>query len=100
MEIEKVSDGHTRKMVVKGLIKSVEDSTLFKEALQSLLDTPTKTVSIHILDSFIVTSSIIGTMLKAVNVDKAKISLYAYQDDLYELLIQLNLLDALGVKKA
>lgn len=99
MEIEKINDGHIRKMVITGLIKTVGDSTVFKDTLYTMLDSPAKSISIHIKDSFIITSSIIGTMLKAVNMDKAQISLYVYQDDLYSLLSQLNLLDALSVKK-
>jgi len=95
MQIEK-KDG---KMTVTGLIKTIEDSTHFKEEMYSLLNTTTKTLAIHITDSFIVTSSIIGTMLKAVNVDKAKLTVYVYQDDLYTLFDQLKLVDLLNIKK-
>jgi TATA-box binding protein (TBP) (component of TFIID and TFIIIB) len=98
MEIEKIKDGQSGKLVITGLIKSVEDSTLFKEALSEMITT-SKSVSIHIKDSFIITSSIIGTMLKVVNVDKVSLTVYVTQEDLYSLLSQLNLLEALNVKK-
>ena len=99
MQIEKKYDGHVNKMVIKGLIKSVEDSAYFKEVMLEMLGTPSKALSIYIEDSFIVTSSIIGYILKAINIDKADITLYVHEDDLYKLLSQLNLLEQLHVKK-
>lgn len=99
MKIEKVTNNGSNKMIVTGLIKSAEDSAFFKEEMIRLLDTQSKTLSIHIQDSFIVTSSIIGSLLKAVNVDKAKITLFV-TEDLYSLLQQLNLIEMLNVKKA
>ncbi len=99
MNIETVTVDGFNKMIVTGLIKSAEDSAVFKDAMTKLLDTQSKTLSIHIQDSFIVTSSIIGSLLKVVNVDKAKITLFV-TEDLYSLLQQLNLIEMLNVRKA
>lgn len=99
MQIENVSDGYSNKMIVTGLIKTVDDSNQFREELHKLISKESKPITIHIKDSFIVTSSIIGHLLKAVNVDKARITLYVGQSDLFQLLEQLNLITPLNVKK-
>lgn len=99
IKTEQTASGHDIK--VNGIIKTIEDSSNFKNAITSILEkSPTAKISVHILDSYIITSSIIGTLLKLVQKDRADITLYAYQDDLMELVEKLNLTNLINLKKA
>jgi hypothetical protein len=101
MKIERTKEVFGTKLVVEGLIKSVEDSATFKEALnQAFIAYPNEPIAIHIKDSFIITSSIIGTLLKMIKKDNAKISMFIYQNDLFELIQKLNLVELLNAKAA
>ena len=100
MQLESSQNGNSHKIVVKNVIKTIEDSTIFKKSISDiLLKDPSAKIDIHIIDSYIITSSIIGTLLKMVQKDNAKITVYVYSADLYELLDKLNLIVLLNVKK-
>jgi len=101
MKIEKIKEAAGVKLIVTGLIKSVEDSATFKEAaLEAFTANHNAQITIHIKESFIITSSIIGTLLKMIKKDGAKISLYIYQNDLFELIKKLNLVELLNARTA
>jgi hypothetical protein len=101
MKIERIKEVFGTKLVVEGLIKSVEDSATFKEALaQAYAAYPSEPIAVHIKDSFIITSSIIGTLLKMIKKDNVKISMFIYQNDLFELIQKLNLVELLNAKAA
>ncbi|HIP45142.1 MAG TPA: hypothetical protein EYG93_07430 [Sulfurospirillum arcachonense] len=57
-------------------------------------------IEIHIKDSFIVTSSVIGFLIKFIKKDKIPITLYITNDELYEMMDDMNLIQALNIKKA
>ncbi len=100
MQLESSQTANGYKVVIKDIIKTIEDSTIFKKGISDiLLKDPAAKVDIHVIDSYIITSSIIGTLLKMVQKDNAKISVYVYSADLYELLDKLNLIVLLNVKK-
>lgn len=100
MQLESSQNGTGYKLTIKDVIKTIEDSTVFKKSISDiLLRDPNAKIDIHILDSYIITSSIIGTLLKMVQKDNAKITVYVYNADLYELLDKLNLIVLLNVKK-
>jgi len=100
MLIETSQGGSGYKITVKEVIKTIEDSTIFKKSISDILaKEPTAKIDIHIIDSYIITSSIIGTLLKMVQKDNARITLFVYSADLYELLDKLNLITLLNVKK-
>ena len=100
MQIETLQKQTGYQITVTDVIKTIEDSTNFKKAVTDVLSKqPTAKVDIHIRDSYIITSSIIGTLLKIVQKDNANISIFVYSADLYELLDKLNLLTLLNVRK-
>jgi hypothetical protein len=100
MLIQTSPSGSGYKITVQEVIKTIEDSTVFKKSISDILskDSGAK-VDVHIMDSYIITSSIIGTLLKMVQKDNARIALFVYSADLYELLDKLNLITLLNVKK-
>lgn len=98
IETKQIATGY--KVIIKEVIKTIEDSTIFKKSVSDILaKDPKVNIEIHIVDSYIITSSIIGTLLKMVQKDNAKLSLYVYSPDLYELLDKLNLIPLLNVRK-
>jgi hypothetical protein len=85
---------------ITGIVKTIEDSVNFKDTINSILGKNRNAViNLHIIDSYIITSSIIGTLLKLIQKDKANISLYSYQQDLTDLIEKLNLTVLLNMKK-
>ena len=101
MQIETAKTALDYKINVKGIIKTIEDSANFKKAISDIAaKEPNASIEIHILDSYIITSSIIGQVLKIIQKDGVKISIYAYNKDLYELIDKLNLVSLLNARKA
>lgn len=85
---------------ITGIVKTIEDSVNFKNTISSILEkNKNAIINLHIIDSYIITSSIIGTLLKLIQKDKANISLYSYQQDLTDLIEKLNLTVLLNMKK-
>ncbi|MGP1561748.1 MAG: hypothetical protein ACTTIC_06645 [Helicobacteraceae bacterium] len=99
MDIKILEEENRYLVEMDGPIKSVTDSSDIKEALNSCGDT-SKAVVIKITNSFSVTSSVIGFLLKKVQVDNFKISLEVADNRLYELFDTLNLIEALNVTKS
>ncbi|WP_458699488.1 hypothetical protein ACKGJI_06550 [Sulfurospirillum sp. 1307] len=86
---------------VKGNIKSLVDGKKLKDAIEdSSLNDDKKPIDIHIKDSFIITSSVIGFLMKFIKKDQIPISLYVYNNELYDMLDNMNLLSVLNIKKA
>jgi hypothetical protein len=100
VQIETVKTASGYRLNIKEVIKTIEDSTNFKKSIGDiLLKEPGADIEVHIIDSYIITSSIIGTLLKMVQKDNAKLTLFIYSPDLYELLDKLNLITLLNVRK-
>ncbi|MEF3191628.1 MAG: hypothetical protein K6347_03625 [Campylobacterales bacterium] len=100
MSIE-IKENRTPEMVevvVSGTIKSVDDSMKIKEALIAALATD-KSVALRLVinDSFIVTSSVIGFLLKLIQKDRINLTVVAKKSELYELFESLRLVSLLNV---
>ena len=100
ININKTGDSAT--ITIEGIIKSVSDSQAIKDAVNSCGDA--KFIQIDITESFSVTSSVIGFLLKKKQADKVDISIKVNDNRLYDLFQSLNLIDVLsraaGKKKA
>ena len=83
---------------IEGVIKSVSDSQSIKDAFNSCGNI--KSVSIEIIDSFSITSSVIGFLLKKKHGDGININIKVNDSRIYELFQSLNLIEVLNVKKA
>ncbi|GHS85325.1 hypothetical protein FACS1894103_6690 [Campylobacterota bacterium] len=84
---------------IDGTIKSVSDSLSIKDALASCTDT-NLAVHISITNSFSVTSSVIGFLLKKVQADKLALQIKVTDERLFDLFTSLNLAEILSVSKA
>ena len=96
ININKTGDSAT--ITIEGIIKSVSDSQAIKDAVNSCGDA--KFIQIDITESFSVTSSVIGFLLKKKQADKVDISIKVNDNRLYDLFQSLNLIDVLSVRKA
>lgn len=97
MNINVNKSGDSCDIKIEGVIKSVSDSQAIKDALNSC--GAIKYVNIEILDSFSITSSVIGFLLKKKQGDKVGLSIKVNDARIYELFQSLNLVEVLNVKK-
>ena len=94
MDIEQVNN----EIVITGNIKSIEDSIQIKETISAVLRQGSANVFLRIKDSFSMTSTVIGFLMKLVNYDKVQLSLVVGDNRLYVLLEELNLLRIFNVR--
>jgi hypothetical protein len=97
VNVEKKPEGY--EVHIDGTIKSVADSQSIKDAVGGCEDSKLP-IHIRIDNSFSVTSSVIGFMLKKVQADKADVRITVSDERLYDLFKSLNLATILNVHKA
>ena len=95
MTINVTKNGTIYDVNVDGVIKSVSDSQSIKDAVDSC--TGASSVNLNIRNSFSVTSSVIGYLLKKVQADKMQLRINVTDDRLVELFKTLNLIEVLNV---
>jgi len=98
MNINVNTTGAECKVEIEGIIKSISDSQSIKDAINSCGDV--KNIYIDILDSFSITSSVIGFLLKKKQGDGVNLQIKVHDSRIYELFESLNLIEVLNVKKA
>lgn len=100
MEIATKSNGASVEVFITGIIKTIVDGQSIKETITRIYEQDTqRLINLHIKDSFIMTSSIIGFLIKGIMVDKMALSVYAYSDELYTMLEDMNLVESMNVRK-
>jgi len=97
MNINVNKSGDSCDIKIEGVIKSVSDSQAIKDALNSCGNI--KYVNIDIIDSFSITSSVIGFLLKKKQGDNVSLTIKVNDARIYELFQSLNLVEVLNVKK-
>lgn len=87
-------------IIISGNIKSISDTDVIKSAIiRAWNKDESKSLNIFIDDSFIITSSVIGFLIKFIKKDRMPITLYVKNDELYEMLDDMNLVEALNVRR-
>ena len=94
----KIETRGSNELTITGNIKSIEDSLEIKKALDAIQLRGNKTILIRIQDSFSMTSTVIGHLMKLVNLDKIAISMAVGDRRLYELLEELSLVQHFNVR--
>jgi hypothetical protein len=84
-------------LTITGNIKSIEDSLKIKAEINNILKTDGSRIKLVIKDSFSMTSTVIGFLMKLVHHDKIQISTSVGDSRLYDLLDELNLVQLLNV---
>lgn len=94
MQIE-VSGSH--ELTIRGNIKSIDDSNRIKDTLGTLRKGEAG-ILIKIPDSFSMTSTVIGFLMKLVHVDQVRVSLVVGDPRLFQLLEDLSLVQTFNVR--
>ncbi|MDH5464632.1 MAG: hypothetical protein OEW60_03325 [Thiovulaceae bacterium] len=81
---------------VEGVVKSIVDSQNIQDAIDAL--SSENNITIDFVDSFSLTSTVIGFLLKKIQKDKFKITLLVHDKRLWELLGHLNLTGPLNAE--
>ncbi len=95
MQIE-YNDGS--ELTITGNIKSIEDSISIKQAIIRLRRDGAQSLRMNIIDSFSITSTVIGNLMKLVHHDKVSLSLIVGDQRLYDLLAELNVVQTFNVR--
>jgi hypothetical protein len=88
----------SNEVIIIGNIKSIEDGLKIKETIETLQKNGAKSIALKIKDSFSMTSTVIGHLMKLVNIDKLNISVTVGDHRLYQLLEELSLVQAFNVR--
>ena len=91
MKLNVEKSGRTARITVEGAIQSVQDAMDVKKALsdQVAVD-PGVALELRLPDASVLPSSVIGALLRLVEIDKAQVSLQVGQEVLRESLKKLN----------
>ena len=93
-----IEDNGANELTIIGNIKSIEDSMEIKKTISVLQKKGVKSILLRIQDSFSMTSTVIGNLMKVVNVDKTPVSLVVGDPRLYRLFEDLSLLQVFNVR--
>lgn len=100
MELTTKISGNSFDITITGNIKTIADGVSIKEAVaKATHDGVDKPINLCIKDSFIITSSIIGFLIKVTNIDKIPLQVIVENQELYEMLSEMNLLTSINIKK-
>ena len=86
------------KVVVSGIVENVDDCTQISSAMKEVAKNSGNSVAVEFLDSFVIPSTLIGQILKMIQVDNMTIRVKA-NSDLYELLDRLSLVSVFNVSR-
>ena len=95
MQIE--SNGRNELTII-GNIKSIEDSIDIKNAINALQKTGEKNILLRITDSFSMTSTVIGYLMKLVHLNKVQLSISVVDSRLYTLFDELCIVKMFNVR--
>ena len=96
MEIH-IIDDHT--IEIMGNIKSLDDYNEIKRVTQKLVVDGCTHMTINVKESLSMVSSVIGYLIKLINMDRVNLHVNVWDDRLYNLLDQLNLVMTFNVTK-
>jgi hypothetical protein len=97
MQIERTS---STELTITGNIKSIDDSILIKDAINAIRKDGAQSLRMNIKDSFSITSTVIGYLMKLVHHDKVMLSMTIGDQRLYELLLELNIAQTFNARIA
>jgi hypothetical protein len=95
MQIDKSG---SNELTISGNIKSIEDGTAIKEAVNACKKDGATSIVLRIQDSFSMTSTVIGFLMKLVNIDQMRVSLVVGDSRLYQLLDELSLVEPFNIR--
>jgi hypothetical protein len=99
MIIDVINDMPDRVTIkIKGVVKSIVDSQQIKDTVESVTHN-SNNLTIEFIDSFALTSTVIGYLIKKVQADNLNLNIIVHNDQLFELFDMLSLTVLFNVKK-
>ncbi len=87
-------------IIVTGTIKTIANAQAIKEAVNKAHQQhPDAIINLMIKDSFIITSSVIGFLMKSIKMDKMNLYVNVGSEELYTMLDDMNLIEVMNVRK-
>lgn len=100
MEIVTRTNGGAIDITVVGTIKTISDGQAIKDCVKRMFEQDNQAVvNLHIKDSFIITSSVIGFLIKLIKIDKRALYVHVKSSELYSMLEDMSLIDSMNVRK-
>lgn len=101
MDLEtKVHSDHVD-IVITGTIKTIANAQIIKETIRNAHEEyPGTIINLIIQNSFIITSSVIGFVIKSIHLDKIALHVNVGSEELYTMLEDMNLIEMMNVRKA
>jgi hypothetical protein len=93
-----ITNNGGNELTIVGNIKTIEDSLEIKKAIEVLLQKGAKNIVMKIQDSFSMTSTVIGHLMKLVNIDKIPVSVQLGDQRLFQLLEDLSLVQTFNAR--
>ena len=93
-----ITHSSNNELTIIGNIKSIEDSMEIKQAINGLQQKGAKSITLKITDSFSMTSTVIGHLMKLINIDKVSVSIIVGDHRLYEIIEELSLVQLFNVR--
>lgn len=87
-----------QEVVISGIVKTIDDSTSLRNTIQNMYEGGASAITLRFEDSFALPSAVIGYLMKLVNRDHVKLTLFAGDQRLVELLEELQLTATFGVR--
>jgi len=88
-------------ILITGTIKTIANAQAIKEAVRKTHEQhPDAILNLTIKDSFIITSSVIGFLIKSIKMDKMNLHVNIGCEELYTMLDDMNLIEVMNVRKA
>ena len=99
MIIDVINDMPDRVTIkIKGVVKSIVDSQQIKDTVESVTHN-VNNLTIEFIDSFALTSTVIGYLIKKVQADNLNLNIIIHNDQLFELFDMLSLTALFNVRK-
>ncbi len=86
-------------IIINGNIKNTADYQAIKDNVNELIKSGAQSILIKTPESFSMTSSVIGFLIKVIFQDKVPVQVYVKDARLYSLLEDLNLIETFKVEK-
>jgi len=88
-------------IIITGTIKTIANAQAIKETIRKMHEQhPNIIINLIIQDSFIITSSVIGFVIKSIKMDKIALHVNVGCEELYTMLEDMDLIDTMNVRKA
>jgi len=101
MEITVRTNGLSADINIVGTIKTIADGQDIKDAVRKAFEQNNSyTINVYVKDSFIITSSVIGFLIKSIKIDKMALYVHVSSSELYGMLEDMNLIQSMNVRKA